>query len=52
MLESDYKNVTEREWVEYEFSTIEYDYQVHPEAAKRIRLLFDRLYNGTLLKSN
>ena len=40
---SDYEDVSEREWVEYEFSTIQYDYQLHPDAAKRIQGLFDRL---------
>ena len=40
---SEYDDVTEREWVEYEFSTIQYDYQLHPDAARRIQGLFDRL---------
>ena len=42
----DYANVTELEWAEYEFETIEYDYQIHPKAAKIIRNLFKRLYNA------
>ncbi len=41
--EDDYKDVTPIEWVEYEFATIEYDYKIHPEAAKRIMALFKRL---------
>lgn len=40
---TEYDDVTEREWVEYEFATIEYDFQIHPKAATGIRLLFDRL---------
>lgn len=32
-----------RDLAEYEFATIEYDYKVHPDAARRIRLLFDQL---------
>ena len=42
----DYKDVKLRNWIEYEFATIEYDYSLHPEAARRIRLLFDRLETG------
>jgi hypothetical protein len=42
-MENDYQNVTAREWVEYEFATIEYDYQLPPAAVARIKLLFDRL---------
>ena len=42
--EDEYKHITELDCVEYEFSTIEYDFQIHPIAAKRIRELFKRLY--------
>ena len=40
----DYKNVTPLEWAEYEFATTEYDYKIHPDAAKTIRSIFRRLY--------
>jgi hypothetical protein len=43
LCQSDYKDCSERDWVEYEFGTIEYDFNIHPEAARRIRSLFDRL---------
>ncbi len=43
---SDYDEMTELDWAEYEFGTVEYDYKVHPEAARIIRLIFKRLYNG------
>ena len=42
--DSEYANLTELDWVEYEFATIEYDYQIHQIAAKRIRELFKRLF--------
>lgn len=34
--------MTERDRIEYELATIEYDFRVHPEAMRRIRALFDR----------
>jgi hypothetical protein len=40
---SDYDNVTPLEWAEYEFATIEYDYEIHPEAAKAIYEILKRL---------
>jgi hypothetical protein len=40
---SEYDILTERDWIEGELATIEYDYKVHPVAMKRIRSLFDRL---------
>ncbi|KKL05457.1 hypothetical protein LCGC14_2605840 [marine sediment metagenome] len=40
---NDYDDVTPLKWAEYELATIEYDYKVHPEAAKMIRNLFKRL---------
>ena len=46
----DYKDMTELDWVEYEFATIEYDYRVHAEAARRIRCLFKRLYDSNGVK--
>ena len=45
MKPTDYDDVTPLEWIEYEFATIEYDYKIHPDAAKRIIKLFERLYN-------
>lgn len=42
--DDEYARLTELDWVEYEFGTIEYDYQIHPIAAKRIRELFKRLF--------
>ena len=44
--EDDYQEVSERYWVEYEFATIEYDYNINPKAAAAIRSLFDRLERG------
>ena len=40
---SDYDEVTELEWVLYEFSTIAYDYKIHPKAVDQIISLFQRL---------
>ena len=37
--------LTELDSVMYEFATIEYDYHIHPDAAKRIINLFEILYN-------
>lgn len=37
---------TELDWAEYEFATVEYDYQIPPRAAERIRALFKRLYDA------
>ena len=42
----DYADVTELDWAEYEFGTVEYDYNIHPQAARVIRTLFKRLYNA------
>lgn len=42
-LVSDYDRVTPREWAEYEFATIEYDYRIPAPAAKAIRSILDRL---------
>ena len=39
----DYANTTELDWVMYEFSTIAYDFRIHPEASRRIQELFKRL---------
>lgn len=47
MDKSDYDDVTPLEWAKYEFATIEYDYKVHPEAAKRILNLLERLSTQT-----
>ena len=44
----DYNNMTERDWVDYEFATIEYDYRIPYEAARRIERLFDRLWEAKL----
>ena len=41
--EDDYAEATELDWVMYEFSTIAYDFRIHPEAARRIEELFKRL---------
>jgi len=43
---SDYDGVTPLEWAEYEFATIEYDHRISPDAAKAIRAIFKRLYDG------
>lgn len=43
---SEYENLTELDWVKYEFATIEYDFQINPIAARRIEALFERLYNA------
>jgi hypothetical protein len=40
----DYVELTPLDWVKYEFETIEYDYKIHPEAANRIRSLFEQLF--------
>ena len=42
--EDEYRYLTELDAVEYVFSTIEYDFKIHPIAAKQIRELFKRLY--------
>ena len=41
--QTDYDNITELDWVLYEFATIAYDYKIHPEAVRRINELFERL---------
>ena len=43
---TEYEEASELDWAGYEFATIEYDYKIHPEAAKRIQQLFVRLYNA------
>lgn len=43
---SDYEALTELDWAEYEFATIEYDYNIHANAANSIRAIFERLYRG------
>lgn len=42
---NEYEDATPLDWAEYEFATIEYDYKVHPNAAKAIREIFKRLAN-------
>lgn len=42
----EYAGCTELDWAEYEFATIEYDYKVHPDAARRILELFKKLYEA------
>ncbi len=49
MKHTDYDDVTPLEWAEYEFATIEYDYKVHPDAAKSILNIFKRLYNDRII---
>jgi len=39
--------MTPLDWAMYEFGTIEYDFQVHPEAARRIEGLFKQIYKDT-----
>ena len=39
----EYDQPTERDLVDLEFATIIYDYRLHPDAVKRIELLFDKL---------
>jgi hypothetical protein len=43
-----YEDCTPLDWAEYEFATIEYDYMIQPEAARRIREIFKRLYEDSL----
>lgn len=43
--EQDYESMTPLDWAEYEFATIEYDYKIHPGAARAIREIFKRLYD-------
>jgi len=38
----DYEDCTDLDWAEYEFSTIEYDYRIHPDATKAIRNILKR----------
>jgi hypothetical protein len=40
---SEYDQLTERDWVDYEFDTIAYDYGIHPKAVDQIGKLLDRL---------
>ena len=41
----EYESMTQLDWAEYEFATIEYDYMIHPKAAISIRAIFKRLYD-------
>lgn len=41
---SDYERMTELDWAEYQFATVEYDYNIHPRAAESIRAIFKQLY--------
>ncbi len=43
---TEYDAMTELDWAEYEFATIEYDYNIHEKAARSIRAIFERLYKG------
>lgn len=43
-MSNDYDSLSELDWAKYEFATIEYDFKIHPDAAKRIRKLFERLH--------
>ena len=38
----DYEDASDIDWVMYELSTLEYDYQIHPEAIKQIEIMFKR----------
>lgn len=40
-----YEAMTQLDWAEYEFATIEYDFRIHADAAKAIRNIFKRLYD-------
>lgn len=42
---NDYADCSPLDWVLYEFGTICYDYQIHPEATKRIEEMFKWLDN-------
>lgn len=44
--DSDYDKMTELDWAEYQFATIEYDYNIHPQAANAIRAIFKQLSKG------
>ena len=46
------ENLTELVWVRYEFATIQYDYNILADAAKRIDTLFERLYNAKIQRTN
>ena len=35
------------DWAMYEFATIEYDYRIHPHAARRIEKLFENIYKDS-----
>lgn len=41
----EYEEMSKLDWAEYEFTTIEYDYVIHPNAAKAIRAIFKRLHD-------
>ena len=45
-LKSDYDELTELDRVLYEFGTVEYDFKIHPVAARNIREMFERLFNS------
>lgn len=38
--EEEYASCSDLDWAEYQFATIEYDFRIHPEAAKAIRSIF------------
>lgn len=40
----EYDSLTELDWAEYQFATIEYDYHIHPDAARSIRAIFEQLH--------
>lgn len=44
-MEQEYESMTQLDWAEYEFATIEYDYKIPPKAAEAIRTIFKRLYD-------
>jgi hypothetical protein len=43
-VDNEYSTMTELDWAEYMFATIEYDYNLHPRAAQSIRAIFRQLY--------
>ena len=46
MTEDEYDQLNSLDWFEYEFATIEYDYQLMPKLALRIRNIAKSLYNN------
>ena len=41
----EYESLTELDWFRYEFATLEYDYKIHPDAARSIEKMFERMYD-------